>query len=184
MEGESDKAAIRAAAALQAVDLEALGIAVLQAGGKNNLDRPAAIFRALGIPTYVVWDCDLKESGKIEDERANSALQRLLGTAETDVLSAVSRTTDHYACFQNNLECMLREGFGEAAYGEVLAEIQEAFGVKDRKDAIKASPIMRAALLKLSERGLHSVTLDGILQHVLALRHHGMQTQPAMAGQT
>lgn len=178
VEGESDKAAFRAAAALKQIDLEALGIAVLQAGGKNNLDRPAAIFRALGIPTFVVWDCDLKESGKIEDEKANCALQRLLMTDEKDVLSSVSRLTDQYACFQKNLECMLREEFGEAAYGEVLAEIQESFGVKDRKDAIKASPIMRAALLKLSERGLTSPTLDGILLRVVALRHPDPQAQP------
>ena len=177
VEGESDKAAIRAAASLKKIDLEALGIAVLQAGGKNNLDRPAAIFCTLGIPTFVVWDCDRKDSGVIDDEKANRALQRLLGTTDAEVFAAGSRTTHRYACFEKNLECMLRTEFGESAFGEVMTQIQEDFGVKERKDAIKASPIMRAALVKLSERGLHSPTLDTILERAVALRNQGPSAQ-------
>ena len=57
VEGVNDKSAIVAAATIRGIDLEALGIAVLAADGKPNLDRPAAIFTSLEIPTFVVWDC-------------------------------------------------------------------------------------------------------------------------------
>lgn len=30
------------------------------ANGKDNLDKPVAIFRGLDIPMYAVWDCDEK----------------------------------------------------------------------------------------------------------------------------
>jgi hypothetical protein len=72
---------------------------------------------------------------------------------------------------------MLRTEFGEAAFGEVMTQIQEDFGVKERKDAIKASPIMRAALVKLSERGLHSPTLETILERAVALRNQATSAQ-------
>ena len=31
---------------------------MLGVNGKNNLDRPAAIFMSLEIPVYAIWDCD------------------------------------------------------------------------------------------------------------------------------
>ena len=58
VEGRSDKAALSAVARLMDRSFEAAGIALLSAEGKENLDRPLVIFRSLGVPTYVVWDCD------------------------------------------------------------------------------------------------------------------------------
>ena len=72
---------------------------------------------------------------------------------------------------------MLRTEIGESEFGEVMTQIQEDFGVRERKDAIKASPIMRAALVKLSEKGLYSPTLDTILERAVALRNHGISAQ-------
>lgn len=177
VEGESDKAAIRATAGLMNVDLEALGIAVLQADGKNNLDRPAAIFQVLGIPCFVVWDCDLQQSGAIENEKANRALQLLLGTSETDVFPAGSRITDRYACFERKLEAMMRDDFGQIAYDEVMTEVQQEFDVRERNDAIKASPVMRAAFTKLANRGLSSATLTEIVNRAVALRVQNRQNE-------
>jgi putative ATP-dependent endonuclease of the OLD family len=169
VEGESDKAAFRAAAAINDVDLEALGIAVLQAGGKNNLDRPAAIFMALNVPVFLVWDCDQKPSG-IEDEGANRALQQLMGVAPADVVAAGNLVQNCFACFEQNLEVMLRSELGEQAYDAALAEVQRQFGVREKKDAIKAAPVMHAVLTKLSTEGARSATLDKIITRVLALR--------------
>lgn len=58
VEGRSDKAALSAMARLMGRSFEAAGIALLSAEGKENLDRPLVVFRSLGIPTYVIWDCD------------------------------------------------------------------------------------------------------------------------------
>jgi putative ATP-dependent endonuclease of OLD family len=169
VEGESDKAALRAAASTKKIDLEALGVAVLQAGGKNNLDRPAAIFKALKIPVYVVWDCDRKPS-TIEDEASNRALQRLLGVDEANIEAAISRLTDSYACFEGTLESTLIKEFGEAQYSTAIASALNQFGLREKKDAIKAAPVMHHVLSTLEAVGLRSNTLDGIIERTIAMR--------------
>jgi putative ATP-dependent endonuclease of the OLD family len=80
VEGEDDRAAILGAARVLGKDPESDGIAIIPCGGKTNLDRPAAIFRELGIPVYVVWDSDHGS----DDARPeyNHLLLRLLGQPE------------------------------------------------------------------------------------------------------
>jgi putative ATP-dependent endonuclease of OLD family len=168
VEGESDKAAFRAAASTRDIDLEALGVAVLQVGGKNNLDRPAAIFMALKIPVYVVWDCDRKNT-TTDDEDSNRALQRLLGVPENEIVAATSRVTESYACFERNLETTLIEEFGPAYEVAILKALGE-FGLKEKKDAVKAAPVMQAVLSMLEADGLRSTILDSIIQKVVAMR--------------
>jgi energy-coupling factor transporter ATP-binding protein EcfA2 len=179
VEGESDKAALRAAAVTKGIDLEAQGIAILQAGGKNNLDRPAAIFKTLGIPVYVVWDCDRKPNS-IDDERANRALQVLCGVAANEVVGAASRLESNFACFEHNLEVMLRGEIDAAAYDAALTQAQADFGIRERKDAIKSSSVMKSVFGKLTPQGFRSVTLDGIIARVVAMRReHALALQSA-----
>ena len=71
VEGESDHAAILAAAESQGQDLDGAGIAVIPCIGKNNLDKPLIIFRKLNIPTYVIWD------GRCQVERSKTRRQLL-----------------------------------------------------------------------------------------------------------
>lgn len=52
VEGEDGRAAILGMAQLKNIDLEALGCTVIPCIGKQNMDRPAIIFSALGIPTW------------------------------------------------------------------------------------------------------------------------------------
>src|SRR5207245_4288685 len=58
VEGENDRAAIVGTALTLHHDFDSLGVSVIPCGGKGSLDRPAVIFRELGIPVYVVWDGD------------------------------------------------------------------------------------------------------------------------------
>ncbi|MEE9225742.1 MAG: ATP-dependent endonuclease [Bacteroidota bacterium] len=77
VEGEDDRAAILGAAKANGTDLESNGFSVIPCGGKTSLDRPASIFRQLGIPVYLIWDGD-KESNDAKPED-NHRLLRLLG---------------------------------------------------------------------------------------------------------
>ena len=58
VEGEGDQAAILAVAKSLGHDLSSMGIAVVPCGGKSCMDRPAMVFRNLGIRSYLVWDND------------------------------------------------------------------------------------------------------------------------------
>jgi putative ATP-dependent endonuclease of OLD family len=173
VEGESDKAALKAAAAVEGIDFEALGIALLHAGGKNNLDRPTAIFSASQIPVYVVWDCDRKPT-KIDGLGQNHALQKLLGSTIADIVDAAPRVTSRFACFETNLEQVLRQEFGGDPFDAAVSEVQQQFGVANRDDAIKASPVMRAVFEILAASGSVSGTLKQILNQVIALRGAGV----------
>ncbi len=46
-----------------------LGIVIVPAGGKNNIDRPVVIFQGLSIPTYFIFDADSHLKGKGEKEK-------------------------------------------------------------------------------------------------------------------
>jgi predicted ATP-dependent endonuclease of OLD family len=169
VEGESDRAAIKAIASLRKVDLEALGIAVLPVNSKYNIDRPGAIFKSLGIPVYAIWDCDMKE-GKIEGEDTNRALQRLFGSKETEIVGAGARFEDGFACFEKNLEKMLDEEFGNAALSAAIEACKREFSIQKNDDAIKAPAAMEFALSKLAEQGLNSPSLEQTLEKICALK--------------
>jgi putative ATP-dependent endonuclease of OLD family len=167
VEGESDRAAIKAIASVKGVDLEAQGIAVLSANGKHNLDRPAAIFQSLDIPVYAIWDCDRKGE-KIDGETANRALQRLLGSPEAEVVGAGSRITDSFACFESELEATLKNELGSDALAASLTSAMDEFSVVRHEDAIKAPAIMSQTLSLLAKQGLVSQSLEAILGKILA----------------
>jgi predicted ATP-dependent endonuclease of OLD family len=169
VEGESDRAAVKAMASLKKVDLEALGIAVLPANSKYNIDRPGAIFKSLGIPVYAIWDCD-KKVDKIEGEETNRALQRLFGSAEAAVVDAGARIEDGFACFEQNLEKMLEEEFGTEALRAAIDSCKKQFSIQKNEDAIKAPAAMEFTLSKLAEQGLRSPSLERILEKICALK--------------
>lgn len=169
VEGESDRAALKATAAIMNVDLEALEIAVLPVGGKNNLDRPAAIFKSLGIPTYGLWDCDQEANG-IKGVDTNRALERLFGCAEAEIVDATTRIAENYACFEGNLEKTLQLELGAEAFAASLAAAKHQFSVEQNQDAIKSPAIMQLTLAALADQKLHSTSLESIVGRVCTLK--------------
>ena len=169
VEGESDRAAIKAMASLKNIDLEALGIAVLPASGKNSIDRPGAIFKSLEIPVYAVWDCD-KKGETIDGEETNRALQRLFGSTETTLVAAGLRIEGGFACFEKNLEKTLEEEFGSAALLAAIDSCKQHFSIQKNDDVIKSPAAMQFTLSKLVEQGLQSPSLNGILERISALK--------------
>ena len=67
VEGEDDRAAILGAAKAKGTELESNGFSIIPCGGKTSIDRPATIFRQLGIPVYLIWDAD-KEANDAKPE--------------------------------------------------------------------------------------------------------------------
>lgn len=171
VEGVSDRAAILAAAALEDIDLEALGVAVLAVDGKPNVDRPAAIFGCLKIPTFLVWDCDKKPSGTIEGVRQNRALQILSGVAREDVADAATKIEGTFACFETELETVLQEELGFELYKRQLDAVKAKYGMERDDDAEKAPFAMREVLMGAAKHGKRSTTLRTIIKAIQALRN-------------
>lgn len=162
VEGRSDKAAIAAASRLLGLNFGAAGIAVLSAEGKDNLDRPLVIFRELGIPTFVVWDCDSHKEGNGARPATNLALARLCGEdiAESPVDTHVGSSFAH---FGETLERTLKAEVGEANLANYLADACAPFGIPPSNESQKIPEVMYRTLLKAEEEGADFPTLKGIV---------------------
>jgi predicted ATP-dependent endonuclease of OLD family len=159
VEGRSDKAALTAAAQVLGVNFEAAGIAVLSAEGKENLDRPLVIFRELGIPTFVVWDCDSHKAGEGAKPTTNLALLRL-ATGDNTIVEPPASTAigATYAHFSETLERTLRDEIGESL-NQCLAAACEPVGIAPSNDAQKIPEIMRQTLAAAKASGSECHTL-------------------------
>lgn len=163
VEGRSDKAALSATAKLFGRSFEEAGIAVLSAEGKGNLDKPYAIFRALGIPTYVLWDCDKGT----KEANANLALIRLLRPDE-DLQEAAPATHigDAYAHFFDTLEALLTEELTPGVHEACLTIACEPFGLTASKDNQKIPEIMHQTLRSAKGQGHTCATLEALVKAI------------------
>jgi hypothetical protein len=173
VEGPSDKAAIIATCALLHLNLEAMGIAILAAGCKNNLDRPAVIFRELGIETYVIWDCDLNLSDNISNKERKIEMQRaLLKMCDQEIDGDISLQTivgRRFACFEQRLEKTLAEEIGDEIYTYELQKLAEQYNLAH--DDIQKSPqIMHQFLRATAQHGVASATLQSIVEKIVQLK--------------
>jgi len=168
VEGETDRAAIIGAASNADHDLEEKGICVLPCGGKFNLDRPALIFRALGIQTYLLWDGDQAETDEKERQKsakANRALLNLLGEEPQDWPWGVNNS---WACFPDKIESTLREEIGAEVFEELRSRQREELGYR-RGQEMKSPVAMSRILEEAAARGHSSTTLDSIVDRIVAL---------------
>jgi predicted ATP-dependent endonuclease of OLD family len=162
VEGEGDRAAILGAALARSQDFESMGIAVIPCGGKASMDRPALIFKGLGIPTYLVWDGDKDDAKGI---RSNRILQRIVGCDPVDYPSRIEET---FTCFQTKLETMLREELG-SNYEKGFDNCMHEFGYKDRGQAEKNPRVLAEVIGRAAASQRTSSSLNAIVDHVLEL---------------
>lgn len=165
VEGEDDRSAILGTARALGHDLESMGFSVIPCGGKTNLDRPAAIFRQLGIPVYMIWDGDEGEKdAKPED---NHRLLRLMGQEVQDWPCQVH---GNYACFAKNIETTLREEIGPEDFDTMLAECQGDLCIPKKKHALKNPLIVSAIIQKAQKQQKKSQTIETIIARIISLK--------------
>ncbi len=143
VEGRSDKAALTATARILGVNFEAAGIAILSAEGKANLDRPYVIFHELGIPTFLLWDCDQNLPEAKRTPAIDLALSKL---AKPDQVFNDAPTedlvSDCYAHFGKTLEHRLKEDINPDIHAACLAAACEPFGVHPSNDTQKIPEVV------------------------------------------
>ncbi|MBN2383964.1 ATP-dependent endonuclease [bacterium] len=164
VEGEDDRAAILGVAMAMGYNFDSDGIAVIPCIGKNNLDRPLAIFRRLEIPVYIIWDSD--HEGKDANPEENRRLLRLIGQSEEDWPCGVS---NYHACFKKNLETTLKEEIGIEKFNQLLSEFQEQFGIHKKKDAMKNPFVLQRTIEKAAAEGKTSITMKKVVEKIVAL---------------
>ncbi|MDR3497838.1 MAG: AAA family ATPase [Parvibaculum sp.] len=165
-EGESDLAALKAAAETRGMDFEAFGWALISVGGKGNIDKVVAILRQLSIPAYTIWDLDENKPDK--GPEINAALMRLFEEDPSGAAEPETLVRGNFACHRDNLEETLAAEIGEQ-YEILLTEISAEYGVR-KKDAKKSPLVVSELVRRASAQGLRSATLDKILDAVSEVR--------------
>ncbi|WP_300579094.1 AAA family ATPase [Phenylobacterium sp.] len=174
VEGASDRAALCAIAAKMGVNFESAGIAILPAGGKNNLDRPAIIFRELGIPVYIIWDCD-SDAESFQNLRLLRAVDPSADHLEFQRETVVR---GNYAYFAVKLEASLKQEIGNSLYESCLSAACDEFGVPANADAQKSPEIMKRFLELAEQEGATSKTLEHIVDVIWANIRRGPEEAP------
>jgi len=90
-------------------DFDTLGVAVIECGGKDQIDRLYRIFNELGIACYVLFDYD-KGNTEPEAVKASKAILGFMGQSIREPASAVVAST--FACFAETWEKDLRPEIG------------------------------------------------------------------------
>lgn len=163
VEGEDDRAAILGYAKSKGIDLESNGVSVIPCGGKQSMDRPAIIFKQLGIPVYLVWDGDKDaKDAKPED---NHRLLRIINQTIEDWPAHVKEDS---ACFENNLEVTLCDEIGKDLYERLLEECQNDFCIPKKKHAKKNPFVIATIIREAQKQGKSSESLDNIINYILA----------------
>lgn len=164
VEGEHDRAVILGAAKSKKINLDEKGIAVIPCGGKLNLSRPAVIFKQFGIPVYLIWDADKRDS----KDKLNANLLRLIekNINEDEALSFV----DHNgACFEDKIETTLVNEIGEELYTRLLAEECNNFDI-NIDDGLKNVVIAKNIIAKAREDNAEAKSINNIVSAILNLR--------------
>ena len=168
VEGPSDKAILEASLTVQGRSATSKGLTILAVGGKKILDKPAFVFRALGIPTYVVFDNDkssVKEDQKESEIGYNHFMQRLRGVSAEDLEDWPSGVHKNWAAWDGNLETYLIEKCGKALYETVKKEMMAHIEVSN-DDCVKSPAFAGAMLTSFIERDIVFDELEQIIRMI------------------
>ncbi|CAN7280288.1 ATP-dependent nuclease [Neorhizobium tomejilense] len=182
VEGRSDKAALTATARMLGVSFEAAGIAILSAEGKANLDRPYVIFRELGIPTFMLWDCDQQLVESKRTPATDLALSKLAKPDDHfDAAPTHDLITDCYAHFEKTLEHKLKDDLTPEVHAACLAAACEPFGVHPNNDTQKIPEVVYQTILRAREHGRESDMLKNLVRTMWRFFRNEEIPEPAQA---
>lgn len=152
-----------------------LGIVIVPAGGKNNIDRPVVIFQGLSIPTYFIFDADSHLIGKGEkgkDARnRNHRYLRLAGVPIEDFPETQVHKT--WAVFKDTLEGILKKELGDKTFLSIQKEVASELGY-DEMNRVNKNIEGAARFIELVyEKKYRIPTLEEIIEKITRLRNNG-----------
>jgi len=111
VEGDTEKLAIPAFAERLGIDLDRVGVTIVEVGGKKSLKAMAEVAISFGIPTGILFDRDSRDF-KSERDKEEACNKELLGLAPEGSIHAAWMMDKDY-------EAMVRTSVGEAVYTEL-----------------------------------------------------------------
>jgi len=150
-----------------------LGIVIVPAGGKNNIDRPVVIFQGLSIPTYFIFDADshLKgKGGKEKDARnRNHRYLRLANVPIEDFPDTQVHKT--WAVFKDTLEGILKNELGDKTFLFIQKEVASELGYDDMNRVNKNIEGAARFIELIYKKRYRIPTLEEIIEKITRLRN-------------
>ena len=152
-----------------------LGIVIVPAGGKNNIDRPVVIFQGLSIPTYFIFDADSHLKGKGEKEKdARNRNHRYLRLASVPIEdfpdTQVHKT---WAVFKDTLEGILKKELGDKTFLFIQKEVTSELGYDEMNRVNKNIEGAARFIELIYEKRYRIPTLEEIIEKITRLRNNG-----------
>lgn len=169
VEGATEAASLPLYADRLGMNLDALGISVVNARGKDSLESLYQLYRGLGRKVFVVFDNDVGKRARSAQDResrkvSNRRLTRLLGLGEQEEPPAT--ITDACALMDGDFEATVRAEVEAVSPGTYDAAVQEAAATY----ASASKPIAARHLAeRLWELGIVPPTVVAILSKVAVL---------------
>jgi hypothetical protein len=172
VEGLSDVGALWTVQTRMNKQWAALGIAIVPAIGKTNLDRPVVVFRGLKIPTYFIFDGDASHKGKGSDnenqtKERNALCQRLAHVTKTEDFPS-TQVHEFWAVYHHDLEAVLKDA-ADDKYNEVTEKAVKELGYSGASVLLKNTEGAARLVELIYEAGKTIPVLEQIVQKVTAL---------------
>lgn len=152
-----------------------LGIVIVPAGGKNNIDRPVVIFQGLSIPTYFIFDADSHLIGKGEKEKdARNRNHRYLRLASVPIENFPdTQVHQTWAVFKDTLEGILKEELDDDTFLLIQKEVASELGYDEMSRVNKNIEGATRFIELIYEKRYRIPTLEEIIEKITRLRNNG-----------
>jgi len=165
VEGETDRAIILEVADFHHHDLEGMGIGIIPTGGKGNIIIPAVIFDSLGIPTYLLWDCDKRADNddlfSFVDYQASNRKGNKSKRPSSDVIQP------HFAAFYIDREFTMQTEIGKELFTTLLKQCNTELG----EDNLKKPIVVQRLTQLVYENDKSFKSVEQIVQHIVLRRN-------------
>ena len=178
VEGFGDMGILWAMQDILKKDWISLGIAVIPARGKNNIDRPVIIFKGFSIPTYFIFDGDICNKGKQTEKEIidkNRRYLKLAGANEVDFPETTVKNT--WACFKDNIESYIKESLTESSFEALLEETARELGYDKPSKVLKNIDGAEKFIKKVYSQGEKLPVLEDIITQISNLINNTEQNK-------
>jgi len=150
-----------------------LGIVVVPAGGKNNIDRPTVIFRGLSIPTYFIFDADSHLTGEgAKEKEARTRNHRYLSLAGASIEHfPETQVHETWAVFKDNLEEILKDTLDNETFKAIQEKVASELGYDDLARVSKNIEGAAGLIKLIYEKNYKIPVLENIIEKVTQLRN-------------
>ena len=174
VEGLSDIGFLWAMQDIMKKEWTSLGIAIIPARGKNNIDRPVIIFRGFSIPTYFVFDADFSNKGKDAEQetiKRNKNYLKLAGAQEEDFPSTQVHKT--WACFKDKIESYIETELTGSVFNSYRDEMAKELGYDKPSNVLKNIEGADKFIRKIYFKGKKLKYLEDIVDNITKLAQGG-----------